>query len=188
MAALWPERVAGRWSSVSGYLIGSQAGRQDAAAARGRAAVVVPVLLRDRARRAPATTSTARLRQADLAAGFAEVELRRRHLRAQRRRLRQPGPRGHHDPQLPLAPGPGRGRGEVRRAREAPRHGADHRRPDHHAWKATPTARRTPSPAPTPASSPGRYEHRDLTGGIGHNLPQEAPEAFAQAVLDVDKR
>jgi len=31
----------------------------------------------------------------------------------------------------------------------------------------------------------GPYEHRDLTGGIGHNLPQEAPQAFAQAVLDV---
>jgi pimeloyl-ACP methyl ester carboxylesterase len=32
----------------------------------------------------------------------------------------------------------------------------------------------------------GKYEHRDLTGGIGHNLPQEAPQAFAQAVVDVD--
>jgi pimeloyl-ACP methyl ester carboxylesterase len=32
----------------------------------------------------------------------------------------------------------------------------------------------------------GRYEHRVVTGGIGHNLPQEAPEAFAQAILDVD--
>jgi pimeloyl-ACP methyl ester carboxylesterase len=31
----------------------------------------------------------------------------------------------------------------------------------------------------------GRYEHRDITGGIGHNLPQEAPKAFAQAVIDV---
>ena len=31
----------------------------------------------------------------------------------------------------------------------------------------------------------GRYEHRALTGGIGHNLPQEAPQAFAQAVIDV---
>ena len=31
----------------------------------------------------------------------------------------------------------------------------------------------------------GRYEHRLLTGGIGHNPPQEAPEAFARAVLDV---
>jgi pimeloyl-ACP methyl ester carboxylesterase len=31
----------------------------------------------------------------------------------------------------------------------------------------------------------GRYQHRNLTGGIGHNLPQEAPADFAQAVLDV---
>jgi pimeloyl-ACP methyl ester carboxylesterase len=32
----------------------------------------------------------------------------------------------------------------------------------------------------------GKYEHRLITGGIGHNLPQEAPTAFAQAVIDVD--
>ncbi len=32
----------------------------------------------------------------------------------------------------------------------------------------------------------GRYEHRTITGGIGHNLPQEAPRAFAQAIIDVD--
>jgi len=32
----------------------------------------------------------------------------------------------------------------------------------------------------------GKYEHRLIPGGIGHNLPQEAPEAFAQAILDVD--
>lgn len=32
----------------------------------------------------------------------------------------------------------------------------------------------------------GRYEHRLISGGIGHNLPQEAPEAFAKAVVDVD--
>jgi pimeloyl-ACP methyl ester carboxylesterase len=31
----------------------------------------------------------------------------------------------------------------------------------------------------------GRYEHRLITGGIGHNLPQEAPQAFAQAIVDV---
>ncbi len=34
---------------------------------------------------------------------------------------------------------------------------------------------------------PGKYEHRLITGGIGHNLPQEAPQAFAQAILDVDR-
>jgi pimeloyl-ACP methyl ester carboxylesterase len=32
----------------------------------------------------------------------------------------------------------------------------------------------------------GRYEHRLITGGVGHNLPQEAPGDFAQAVIDVD--
>lgn len=33
----------------------------------------------------------------------------------------------------------------------------------------------------------GKYEHRTITGGIGHNLPQEAPRDFAQAIIDVDK-
>ncbi|HVT51774.1 MAG TPA: alpha/beta hydrolase [Dongiaceae bacterium] len=33
----------------------------------------------------------------------------------------------------------------------------------------------------------GKYEHRVVSGGIGHNLPQEAPEAFAKAVIDVAK-
>jgi pimeloyl-ACP methyl ester carboxylesterase len=32
----------------------------------------------------------------------------------------------------------------------------------------------------------GKYEHRNINGGVGHNLPQEAPEAFAKAVVDVD--
>ncbi|CCV15515.1 alpha/beta hydrolase [Mesorhizobium sp. STM 4661] len=32
----------------------------------------------------------------------------------------------------------------------------------------------------------GKYTHRVVSGGIGHNLPQEAPEAFAQAVMDAD--
>ena len=33
----------------------------------------------------------------------------------------------------------------------------------------------------------GKYAHRLITGGIGHNLPQEAPKEFAQAVIDVDR-
>jgi pimeloyl-ACP methyl ester carboxylesterase len=32
----------------------------------------------------------------------------------------------------------------------------------------------------------GKYAHRTITGGVGHNLPQEAPEAFAKAVIEVD--
>ncbi|WP_444950642.1 alpha/beta fold hydrolase [Micromonospora ureilytica] len=31
----------------------------------------------------------------------------------------------------------------------------------------------------------GQYEHRTVGGGVGHNLPQEAPQAFADAVLEV---
>jgi len=41
------------------------------------------------------------------------------------------------------------------------------------------------SDAPFRKKFVGRYDYRVLTGGIGHNLPQEAPGAFAQAVLDV---
>ena len=32
----------------------------------------------------------------------------------------------------------------------------------------------------------GRYAHRIIKGGVGNNLPKEAPQAFAQAVIDVD--
>lgn len=32
----------------------------------------------------------------------------------------------------------------------------------------------------------GKYQHRLIAGNIGHNLPQEAPQAFAKAVIDVD--
>ena len=43
-----------------------------------------------------------------------------------------------------------------------------------------------PAPAAYAAKFSGKYVHRNLTGGIGHNLPQEAPQAFAAAVIDVD--
>ncbi|WP_296434549.1 MULTISPECIES: alpha/beta fold hydrolase [unclassified Rhizobium] len=42
-----------------------------------------------------------------------------------------------------------------------------------------------PDPSAYKAKFSGHYEHRNVTGGIGHNLPQEAPEAFAKAVIDV---
>ena len=46
------------------------------------------------------------------------------------------------------------------------------------------------APRPDPSSYAkkfsGKYSHRLIKGGIGHNLPQEAPQAFAKAVLDVD--
>ena len=42
-----------------------------------------------------------------------------------------------------------------------------------------------PPPSAYAGKFTGRYEHRTLTGGIGHNLPQEAPHDFARAVIDV---
>jgi pimeloyl-ACP methyl ester carboxylesterase len=45
------------------------------------------------------------------------------------------------------------------------------------------------APHPDPASYAkkfsGRYQHRTIKGGVGHNLPQEAPQAFAEAIVDV---
>jgi pimeloyl-ACP methyl ester carboxylesterase len=42
-----------------------------------------------------------------------------------------------------------------------------------------------PQPAAYRSKFSGKYEHRLITGGVGHNLPQEAPQAFAQAIVDV---
>jgi pimeloyl-ACP methyl ester carboxylesterase len=45
-----------------------------------------------------------------------------------------------------------------------------------------------PHPDPTSYAKKfsAKYAHRLITGGVGHNLPQEAPEAFAEAVIEVD--
>jgi pimeloyl-ACP methyl ester carboxylesterase len=42
-----------------------------------------------------------------------------------------------------------------------------------------------PDPSAYAGKFSGRYSHRTIEGGIGHNLPQEAPEAFAAAILEV---
>jgi pimeloyl-ACP methyl ester carboxylesterase len=44
-----------------------------------------------------------------------------------------------------------------------------------------------PDPSAYRSKFTGKYEHRTITGGIGHNLPQEAPRDFAEAILDVSK-
>ena len=43
-----------------------------------------------------------------------------------------------------------------------------------------------PAPAAYAKKFSGRYEHREIRGGVGHNLPQESPKAFAAAVIDAD--
>ena len=163
-----------------------QPGRRRGAAAAGRRAhLVVSVLLRHRARPGRLRHLPARVQQAHLAARLTEVGLRRRHVRAQRGRLRQPRSRRHRDPQLPLAARRGRGESQYddleRRLADFPAiavpaitlegdaNGAPHADASAYAAKFS-----------------GKYEHRVIEGGVGHNLPQEAPQAFAQAVIDVD--
>jgi pimeloyl-ACP methyl ester carboxylesterase len=43
-----------------------------------------------------------------------------------------------------------------------------------------------PDPAAYGSKFSGKYEHRTISGGVGHNLPQEAPQAFVEAIVDVD--
>lgn len=43
-----------------------------------------------------------------------------------------------------------------------------------------------PAPEAYAKKFTGPYEFRLISGGIGHNLPEEAPEAFAKAIVDVD--
>jgi pimeloyl-ACP methyl ester carboxylesterase len=43
-----------------------------------------------------------------------------------------------------------------------------------------------PDPDAYASKFSGKYAHRTISGGVGHNLPQEAPQAFAQAIVDVD--
>ncbi len=42
-----------------------------------------------------------------------------------------------------------------------------------------------PEPGAYAKKFSGKYSHRTIKGGIGHNLPQEAPQAFAEAIIEV---
>ena len=99
--------------------------------------------------------------------------------------IRQSRSRRYRHPQLPLAPRPRRRRVQIRRhgkglaaapvitvptiTLEGDANGAPHPDPSAYAKKFS-----------------GKYANRVITGGIGHNFPQEAPEAFAQAIIDAD--
>jgi pimeloyl-ACP methyl ester carboxylesterase len=43
-----------------------------------------------------------------------------------------------------------------------------------------------PEPSAYATKFSGRYTHRTISGGVGHNLPQEAPEQFVDAIIEVD--
>ena len=44
-----------------------------------------------------------------------------------------------------------------------------------------------PQPSAYASKFSGKYQHRNVGGGVGHNLPQEAPDDFAQAMIDVTR-
>jgi len=43
-----------------------------------------------------------------------------------------------------------------------------------------------PDPAAYATKFSGKYTHRTISGGVGHNLPQEASKSFVEAILEVD--
>ena len=44
-----------------------------------------------------------------------------------------------------------------------------------------------PDPSAYAGKFSGKYAHRTIAGGVGHNLPPEAPQAFAQAIADAGR-
>ena len=44
-----------------------------------------------------------------------------------------------------------------------------------------------PDPSAYTTKFSGKYLHRTISGGVGHNLPQEAPQPFVEAVIEVDR-
>ena len=183
VAALWPERVTGL-VSVSGYLIGSQAAGKVPLPPEAELQWWYQYYFATERGRAGYEQVPARVREADLAHRVPEVGLRRRHLRPQRSVVRQSRPRRDRDPQLPLAARARRRRARVPRGRARLAEGPSSRVP---TITLEGDANGAPHPQPDAyaAKFAGPYAHRTIAGGIGHNLPQEAPEAFAGAVLEV---
>ncbi|ONG45087.1 alpha/beta hydrolase [Pseudoroseomonas deserti] len=185
LAALWPERVTAL-VSVSGYLIGSPAANQAPLPPQAELSWWYQFYFateRGRAGYARNTDDFARLiwRQASPRWTFDEATFQRSarsfanpdhvaitiHNYRWRLGLAEGEPR-HDALEARLATFPRIGVPSI--TLEGDANGAPH-----------------PDPAAYAAKFTGRYAHRLLTGGIGHNLPQEAPQAFAQAIIDADR-
>jgi pimeloyl-ACP methyl ester carboxylesterase len=183
VAALWPERVRGL-VSVSGYLIGSQAANQAPlppaaelqwwyqfyfATERGRAGYdkyrhdfskLIWQIASPRWRFDDATFDRT-------AESFNNPDHVSIVIHNYRWRLGlAPGEAKYDDQEKRLAAGPTISVPTI--TLEGDANGAPHPDPGAYAMKFS-----------------GKYSHRNIVGGIGHNLPQEAPQAFAGAVIDV---
>jgi pimeloyl-ACP methyl ester carboxylesterase len=185
VAALWPERCKGM-VSVSGYLIGSQEVNKMPlppkaelewwyqfyfATERGRAgyakythdfAKLIWQLASPQWRFDDATFNRS-------AAAFDNPDHVDISIHNYRRRLGLAGGEAQYDPlEKRLAQGPIISVPTI--TLEGDANGAPHPDPGVYAKKFS-----------------GKYAHRLITGGIGHNLPQEAPQAFGKAIVDVDR-
>jgi len=183
VAALWPERVRGL-VSVSGYLIGSQAANQSPlppaaelqwwyqfyfATDRGRAGYdkyrhdfskLIWQIASPKWRFDDATFDRS-------AESFNNPDHVSIVIHNYRWRLGlAPGEATYDDLEKRLASGPTISVPTI--TLEGDANGAPHPEPSAYARKFS-----------------GKYAHRNITGGIGHNLPQEAPRAFAEAVIEV---
>ena len=184
VAALWPGRCKAM-VSVSGYLIGSPRGRPGTLAPGGRTRLVVSVLFRHRTR--PGRYDQYRREFAKLiwhtaspqwnfgdatfnrsAASFDNPDHVSIVIHNYRWRLGVAGGETQYDDlEKQLAAGPVIAVPTI--TLEGDANGAPH-----------------PEPGAYRAKFSGEYEHRTIQGGVGHNLPQEAPQAFAQAIVNVN--
>ena len=185
VAALWPERCKAM-VSVSGYLIGNQQLGMMPLPPKAELQWWYQYYFATERGRAGYEKYTRDFARLIWQLASPQWQLRRCHVRAQRRGLRQSGSRRHRDPQLPLAAraSPKASRNMTIWRSGLPKAPSSPCRPSRS--RATPTVRRIRTPAAYAKKFSGRYAHRIITGGIGHNLPQEAPQAFAEAVIEVD--
>ena len=185
VAALWPERCKAI-VLVSGYLIGSPAADQTPLPPKVPTRVLVPVLFRDRNGAARLREIPARFCEAHLADRLAEVGLRRRHVRSLCGFAQQPGPR--RDRQSTITAGASAwptasGNTTIWKSgwpnvRSSPF--------PQSPWRATPTAPSTRRAPRIAISSRAGMSTASSPVESGTICPQEAPRAFAQAVIEVD--
>ena len=176
VAALWPERVQGH--GLGERLSDRQPGsRQDAAAAEGRARMVVPVLFRHGTR--PAGYDKYRRDFSKLIWQLASPKWDFDDATFDRSAAAFDNPDHvnivihNYRWRLGLAEGEAKYDDLEKRLAHARSSAC---RPSR--LRGMPTAPRTPIRAAYAKKFSGKYEHRLITGGIGHNLPQEAPQAL----------
>ena len=182
MAALWPERCKAL-VAVSGYLITNLEAQPQAAAAESRAGMVVPVLLRHRPRRAGYRENRHDFNKLIWTLASPKWDFDEATYDRTAAAFDNPD---HvaiviHNYRWRLEPR--EGRAAIRRTRAASCSRAGHHRADDHDRQRLRRCGRRRKGVRNKFS--GKYSHRVLSG-IGHNVPQEAPQEFAKAVADAD--